>query len=56
MSRERKKAKEGGECTVDLGELEEVEDGEVEDVDGSASQRLGRATSNGIPCGTSRTT
>ena len=54
MTRERRKAKEGGECTVDLRELEELEDGEVEDVDGSALQKLGRATSNGIPCGASR--
>jgi hypothetical protein len=54
MSRERRKAKEDGEFTLDLGELEEVEDGEVEDVDGSALQKLGRATSNGIPFSTSR--
>lgn len=42
MSRERKKAKEGGECTVDLGELEEVEDGEFEDVEGDTLQKSSR--------------
>ena len=54
MSREGRKAEEGGECTVDLEELEEVEDGEVEDREGDTLQKLGRATSNGIPCGASR--